>query len=114
MSATTELTPGVVSNCAVTGATNVAAAGTVVPTGNVSVTVSACQFTIGGTVTYSQPPQTAYTPQTISGLQLGLRYQATGAIVDTVNVTAFTPGHCRCYFPLHVPDQEGQQQSGPL
>ncbi len=93
VTATAELTPGVVSNCAVTGATNLAADGTgaVSPKADVSTTVTQCLFTISGAVTYNQPPQTVYTPQTITGLQLGLRYQATGEIVDTVAVSSFTP-----------------------
>ncbi|HTP40344.1 MAG TPA: hypothetical protein VMI92_12310 [Steroidobacteraceae bacterium] len=53
--------------------------------------VTACKFTVGGTVGYSQPAGVTYTTQqTISGLQLGLK-DMTGTTVYTYNVPTVGP-----------------------
>lgn len=90
---------GTLNNCAITGATNVAGGSTVAPTGNVSGTVSACAFTIAGTVGYAQPPHIAYTSKTITGLQLALVNQFTQQAVETVSIPPFTPATATATTP---------------
>lgn len=94
--ATTE-SGGVVGTCSVSTATNI---GGSAPTGNVSGTVNACAFTIGGAasgsglgggVGYLQPPHIAYTAKTITGLQLGLKQNDSQEVIETLDIPPYSP-----------------------
>lgn len=72
----------VTNNCAVTGASGTN------PVADVVVNVTACTFTVGGSVAYLAPPGGA--PGATGALQLGLK-DLDGEIVETVNVAAAAP-----------------------
>ncbi len=77
------------NNCAVTNGRNVNGAGEVVPpTGNVTnVAITACNFTVNGSASYSGSPAQA---MGAGGLTLALRDNLTGVNVQTVSLATFT------------------------
>lgn len=75
------------------------------PTGDVSVTVQSCGFTVRAQADYSRPPGVTTTPAIAvgDGITVALRSQPWGEDVASVRITSFA----NSFVPFMVPDANG-------